>query len=66
MIECPNYNKAIIASGDGDFYCLVEYLNKKKKLLKVIVPNQKYSSLLKKYGEYIYPIELSKEKLEKK
>ena len=30
MIEFPEYQKAIIVSGDGDFHCLVEYLIKKK------------------------------------
>src|SRR3989338_5660660 len=25
MIEYPRYKKAIIVSGDGDFYCLIEY-----------------------------------------
>ncbi len=29
MIQYPNYDQAIIISGDGDFYCLVEYLAKK-------------------------------------
>ena len=48
MIEYPNYDKALIVSGDGDFHCLVEYLNKQEKLLKLLVPNKdKYSSLLK-------------------
>lgn len=56
MIEFPNYQKAIIVSGDGDFYCLINYLKKKKKLLKLIVPNRnKYSRLLKKFEkETIY------------
>ena len=26
MIEYPNYNKALIITGDGDFGCLVEFL----------------------------------------
>ena len=26
MIEYENYDKAVIVSGDGDFHCLVEYL----------------------------------------
>ena len=30
MIEYPNYTKAMIVSGDGDFYCLVEYLQVKR------------------------------------
>lgn len=63
MIEYPNYTKAIIVSGDGDFHCLVEYLNKKNKLLKIIVPNKKYSSLLRKFSNYIVNINSFKEKL---
>jgi uncharacterized LabA/DUF88 family protein len=48
MIEYPNYDKALIVTGDGDFFCLVEYLNRNGKLLKLLVPNgEKYSSLLK-------------------
>ena len=65
MIEFPKYNKAIIVSGDGDFYCLVEYLQKKDKLKKIIVPNKKYSSLLRKFGDYIVNIDLLKKKLKK-
>lgn len=50
MIEYKSYDKAVIVTGDGDFYCLVEYLKKNNKLLKVMVPNQAhYSSLLRKY-----------------
>src|SRR3989344_627037 len=46
--EFDNYDKAIIVSGDGDFYCLHEYLKKNKKLLRIIIPNVKSeSSLLK-------------------
>lgn len=47
MIELKNYEKAIIVSGDGDFYCLVEYLLGQEKFAKVLVPNPySYSSLL--------------------
>lgn len=50
MIEYKNYNKAIIVSGDGDFHCLVEYLEQKGKFLKLMVPNMyKYSALLRKF-----------------
>lgn len=66
MIEFPNYNKAVIVSGDGDFHCLVEYLESKGKLLKIIVPNGKYSSLLRKFAGYIVNIQLFKEKLKTK
>jgi uncharacterized LabA/DUF88 family protein len=41
MIEYPNYDRALIVTGDGDFYCLVEYLAKMDKLLKLMIPNRK-------------------------
>lgn len=54
MIEYPNYDRAIIVSGDGDFHCLIEYLEIKQKLFKVIIPNRKkYSQLLQKFNPYI-------------
>ncbi|MFH1508865.1 MAG: NYN domain-containing protein [bacterium] len=65
MIEYPNYKKAIIVSGDGDFYCLIEYLDKNNKLRKIIVPNARYSSLIRKYSKYIVNIQLFKKKLVK-
>jgi uncharacterized LabA/DUF88 family protein len=65
MIEYKNFSKAVIASGDGDFYCLIEYLADNKKLGKVIVPNKKYSSLLRKYSPHIVNIGLLKGKLKK-
>lgn len=49
MIEYNNYDKAVIVSGDGDFFCLAKYLKDNHKLGAVIVPDQnKYSALLKK------------------
>ncbi|MFA4880989.1 MAG: NYN domain-containing protein [Candidatus Doudnabacteria bacterium] len=54
MIEYPNYDKAIIISGDGDFYCLIEYLEANDKLGRVIIPNRKkYSQLLWKFRKYL-------------
>lgn len=51
MIQFPNYSQAIIVTGDGDFYCLVEHLNQRGKLLKLLVPNvYKYSRLLKPFA----------------
>lgn len=48
MIEYPNYDKAIIVTGDGDFHCLVKYLVGKSKLKAIMIPNQfKFSALLK-------------------
>jgi len=65
MIEYTNYDKAVIVSGDGDFHCLVEYLIKNNKLLKIIVPNKKYSSLLRKFSNFIVNIQLFQSKLKK-
>lgn len=49
MIHLPNYDQAIIVSGDGDFHCLIEYLLVNSKLLALMVPNhKKYSALLKR------------------
>lgn len=48
MIEYTNYHKAIIATGDGDFSCLIKLLNEKNKLERLLIPNKlKYSKLLK-------------------
>jgi len=67
MIEFRNYDKAIIVSGDGDFYCLIEYLLSKKKLERIIVPNYyKYSALLRKFAENIDFLNSLKEKLGQK
>jgi uncharacterized LabA/DUF88 family protein len=53
MIEFPNYSKAIIVSGDGDYFCLIEYLEMQNKLLNIIIPNRmSYSSLLRSYSKY--------------
>jgi len=50
MIEYPNYDKAVIVSGDGDFHCLVEYLKEKDKLRRLVIPNKyRFSSLLRKF-----------------
>jgi len=50
MIEYPNYEKAVIVSGDGDFHCLIKHLRNRKKLEKLVIPNQyKFSSLLREF-----------------
>jgi len=65
MIEYPNYDKAIIVSGDGDYYCLIEYLETHNKLSKVFIPNKKsYSSLLRKYNRYMAYVTELRAKLE--
>ncbi|MFP4514569.1 MAG: NYN domain-containing protein [Parcubacteria group bacterium] len=64
MIQYNNYNKAVIISGDGDFYCLVDYLIKNNKLKRLIIPNKKrYSSLLRIFNDYITFLNGTKDKL---
>lgn len=66
-LEYPKYDKAVIVSGDGDFYCLYEFLERKKKLLRIIIPNSKNASmLLSKFQNYKTFIEYEKKKLEYK
>jgi len=54
MIEYNNYDKAIVVSNDGDFYCLVEYLVDHGKLCRLMIPDRtRYSSLLRKFVTFI-------------
>lgn len=62
-ITFNDYDKAIIVSGDGDFYCLIEFLEDKNKLFKLIVPNNRYSSLLKKFSSKIIRVDQLKNSL---
>jgi uncharacterized LabA/DUF88 family protein len=51
MIDYPNYEKAIIVSGDGDFHCLIHYLMQQEKIERILIPDRNnYSALLKKVG----------------
>lgn len=61
--EMPNYQRAIIISGDGDFYSLVEYLKEKDKLLNLMVPNWQYSTLLKPFDNYIVRLDQRRRQL---
>jgi uncharacterized LabA/DUF88 family protein len=65
-IEYPNYDKAIIISGDGDFACLLDFLKDNNKLLHVFTPNHKYSKLLKPFAKYIIELNQLKSSLEYK
>ena len=54
MIEYKNYDKALIVTGDGDFYCLVDYLKKNDRLLKLMIPNKyAFSSLFRKIMPHV-------------
>jgi uncharacterized LabA/DUF88 family protein len=64
MIQYQNYDKAIIVSNDGDFHCLIEYLDNENKLLRLIIPNKnKYSSLLRKFSKKMLFLNTFKERL---
>ncbi len=63
MKELPNYHKAVIVSGDGDFYSLIEYLDEQKKLLKLLAPNAHYSGLYNKYEQYVERLDTHRREL---
>ena len=65
MIELHNYDEAIIVTGDGDFHCLIEYLEKKNKLKIVMIPNRfAYSRLFNKFYRYLRFVNEIRGKLE--
>ena len=65
MIQYKNYEKAVIVTGDGDFYCLVDYFIKNNKLLKLLIPDRnRFSSLLRKKMGFISFISDFRSKLE--
>lgn len=53
MKEMSNYHKAIIVSGDGDFYSLVEYLEGKGRLKNILTPSGQYSQLYNRFDSYV-------------
>lgn len=62
-----NYDKAVVVSGDGDFYCLYEFLHQQNKLLKIIVPNEnQFSALLRDFSSYLDSISSQRKKLERR
>lgn len=63
MKELPNYDKAIIVSGDGDFFSLAEYLEEQGKLAHILTPNWQYSSLLKVFDEKIIRMDQMRKQL---
>ena len=52
MIDLSEYEKAVIVTGDGDFFCLVKHLRKIDKLKIILGPNSsRCSHLLKLAAE---------------
>lgn len=64
MKEMPNYGKAVIVSGDGDFFSLAEYLEQHDKLANILTPNWQYSTLLKPFESKIIRLDQLRKKLE--
>ena len=55
MIKINNYYKAIVISGDDDYYCLLKYLAYRKKLSRILIPCKKdCPKLFKKENLGIY------------
>ncbi len=53
--QMPNYDRAVLVSGDGDFYSLADYLLQHNKLEIILVPNKnRYSQL---YTNFINRVE---------
>lgn len=49
LIERPNrYEGAVLVSNDGDYYRVVEYLQSKGKLKRVLLPSKRFASTLYK------------------
>ena len=63
MKEMSNYKKAIIVSGDGDFFSLAEYLEQKGRLAAILTPNWQYSSLLKPFENKIIRLDQMRSQL---
>lgn len=63
MKEMPNYSQAVLVSGDGDFYGLVEYLVDKERLKKLLTPNAFYSGLYNQFDEYVVRLDLHRKEL---
>ena len=66
-LKFREYDKAVFVSGDGDFYCLYDFLEKEGKLERIVIPN-KYSesSLLDKFEKYKVYLYREKRMLERK
>lgn len=64
MKEMPNYKQAIIVSGDGDFYSLVEYLEGKGRLKHLLAPSGHYSQLYNRYENYVVRLDKFRKQLE--
>ena len=64
MVEYPHYDKAVLVTSDGDFYCLVEYLLRQDKFERLLIPDRnRFSSLYRKRMQHIHFLNGLEEKL---
>lgn len=63
MKEIGNYDKMLLVSGDGDFFSLVEYMESKKRLGKILTPSFQYSQLYNRFESYIVRLDQYKREL---
>lgn len=63
MKELPKYQKAVLVSGDGDFYSLVEYLEGEGKLHKILAPSGHYSNLYNRFDSYVERLDQARKQL---
>lgn len=67
MIEFSEYDGAIVVSGDGDFHCLIEHLESKGKLARLLIPNpNRYSALLRRFRAHFSYLHQLDKKIGKK
>ena len=64
MKELPHYDKAVIVSGDGDFYGLIEYLAEQGKLLKLLAPSGHFSRLYNTHREFVERLDTHRQQLQ--
>lgn len=64
MRYIDRYKKAVIVSGDGDFYGVVEYLIDRDKLDKLLAPSGYYSSLFNRYKDHVERLDQHRADLE--
>ncbi len=61
------FDKILLVSGDGDYYKLVKYLIEHKMFIKILFPNNNYSSLYFKIdNKYKLNLQKLRSKIERK
>lgn len=62
-IDYDKYNKAVIITSDGDFACLMRYLEDNQKLERIITPNLHFSKLLNPFYKKILQLNSIRDKI---